>query len=53
MFLLFCFLLGCHCEESSVNDFPLQDFATTGPDLPKATQVVVRVASITQDIAAV
>jgi hypothetical protein len=39
-------------EGSSVNDFPLQNFATTGPDLQKATQVVVRVASITQDIAA-
>jgi hypothetical protein len=40
-------------EGSSVNDFPLQNFATTGPDLQKATQLVVRAASITQDIAAV
>jgi hypothetical protein len=39
-------------EGSSVNDFPLQNFATTGPDLQKATQLVVRAASITQDIAA-
>src|ERR1700689_3168294 len=30
MFLLFCLLFRCH-EGSSVNDFPLQRFSTTGP----------------------
>src|SRR5580692_6774295 len=47
----FCFLLRCH-EGSSVSDFPLQTI-NYRTELQKATQLVVRVASLTQDIAAV